>query len=210
MFSFLTYPLFEFYFILFCPSPFQFLRIYSDMQDAEYDPMMDIIHAARHNDIELLRSLSTHPSFSPSTPCEYTGNTPLHYASANNHLPIVAYLLSLSHPVSPVNNDGNTPLHWAALNGHLDIVGALLAGGADAAARNKGGRSPGTLAEQQDFMEIANLLLKAYEPGGSDDPVDKGEVEKMAKSVEGQQHEEGDKVEEDLVRKVEATGLVDR
>ncbi|UZJ57389.1 hypothetical protein CBS101457_006709 [Exobasidium rhododendri] len=55
-------------------------------------------------------------------------NTLLHFAAANGHSTIVAFLLPRSDLATLLaqNESGNTPLHWAALNGHLEIVKSLV------------------------------------------------------------------------------------
>jgi ankyrin repeat protein len=64
---------------------------------------------------------------------------------------------------------GNTPLHWSALNGHTDMCELLIKHGANPTIRNNNGFSPATLAEQREFMECANIILKAYDPDEDED-----------------------------------------
>ena len=121
----------------------------------------DLLYETRAGDLSSLTTLLTTLSTTNSQPQSHillaavdfiSRNTPLHYAAANNHLPITTYLLSLL-PASPSrpdatskaildaqNDAGNTSLHWAALNGHLEIVKALVNAGADPGVRNKAGR----------------------------------------------------------------------
>ncbi len=89
------------------------------------------------------------------------GNTCLHFAAANGHLPIVTELLKSIEQISinSTNEGGNTPLHWACLNGHLGVVKELLKHGADTKVKNRGGRQPVDEAESQNKENCVLWLL---------------------------------------------------
>lgn len=70
-----------------------------------------------------------------------TGNTLLHYASANGHSSLIKRLVELLSQRKPeggeqdvvalayllrANKSGNTALHWASLNGQLEVVRILI------------------------------------------------------------------------------------
>lgn len=58
------------------------------------------------------------------------GRTALHYASRNNHLPIVLALLAAKGiNINPIDNHSNTPFIDAAYKGNTPIVQAFLANG---------------------------------------------------------------------------------
>lgn len=117
-----------------------------------------------------------------------TGNTVLHFCSANGLTDLLALLLAQLNGedrmdvvedgvlVSPLvnhgNKEGNTPLHWAAYNGHLDVVKTLLAAGADMWVKNAAGHLPMFEAERADKNDVVQHLLEA---GGKE--VEKAGVE---------------------------------
>lgn len=60
------------------------------------------------------------------------GHTCLHWASTNNHLHIVEWVLKLPGVnVNAIDKDHLTPLHIASHGGHYKIVRLLLEAGAD-------------------------------------------------------------------------------
>ena len=63
------------------------------------------------------------------------GSTPLHFAAANGHLPILEILLEHGAVTDALDKDGNTPEALAAGNHHDDCVGLLRDWSAGAAAR---------------------------------------------------------------------------
>lgn len=98
-------------------------------------------------------------------------NTWLFYLTGNGHAACLEFMLSfLGNESDKIrilnckNESGNTPLHWSAINGHREVCELLLANGAKPTIRNNQGLSPATLAEQREFMDCANAILKAYDP----------------------------------------------
>lgn len=106
-----------------------------------------------------------------------TGNTVLHYCSANGFDALLQDLLSHlssgqsssvadgkavgSLLVNAQNQQGNTPLHWAAYNGHLAVAKLLLAAGADMWIKNAAGHLAMFEAERADKNEVVQYLLEA-------------------------------------------------
>jgi len=106
-----------------------------------------------------------------------SGNTMLHYCSANGFADLLLKLLSqlnsgesngaadgkVAGPPSLLNRtnkQGNTPLHWAACNGHLEVVKVLLAAGADLWAKNVAGNLAIYEAYTAERSEVAQYLLE--------------------------------------------------
>lgn len=98
-----------------------------------------------------------------------TGNTVLHFCSANGLSQLLPSLLSQlsitedssSEFVNIGNKEGNTPLHWAAYNGHLAVVKQLVAVGADMWKKNAAGHLAMFEAERADKNEVVQYLLEA-------------------------------------------------
>ena len=117
-----------------------------------------------------------------------SGNTLLHYASANGLLDILKHFLSQldiqlqplpssessedwssfnptlapdTHLINRQNGQGNTPLQWAAYNGHVEVVKALVAAGANMWIKNSAGHLALFEAERADRTEVVGFLLLA-------------------------------------------------
>lgn len=104
-----------------------------------------------------------------------SGNSVLHYCSANGLAELLPTLLSKlgETPVSAngeahsttfvnhTNKEGNTPLHWAAYNGHLPVVKLLVAAGADMWVKNAAGHLAMFEAERADKNDVVQYLLEA-------------------------------------------------
>jgi ankyrin repeat protein len=54
------------------------------------------------------------------------GNTPLHWASYNNRLPVVKVLIAVGANVLAANNEGNLPIHCAVIQWHSAVSKCLL------------------------------------------------------------------------------------
>ena len=192
----------------------------------------DLLYFARTNSLsdlqETLSNLSTSrsappPSLQPLLLLSHavdpsTGNSALHMASANGHVEIINYILSLfsdpdSNPgleqgggggsknelLNMQNKAGNTALHYASLNGHLSAVQALITAGADHGIQNSAGHEAALEAERAEKAEVAEFLL-GLARGGDGDGVDKGDADQLelngeeGKVVDGE--DEGGQVEE--------------
>ncbi|KAF2207148.1 hypothetical protein CERZMDRAFT_51593 [Cercospora zeae-maydis SCOH1-5] len=98
-----------------------------------------------------------------------SGNTVLHFCSANGLAELLPNLLSQldvaegtpSAFVNHGNKEGNTPLHWAAYNGHLAVVKLLIAAGADMWQKNAAGHLAMFEAERADKNDVVQYLLEA-------------------------------------------------
>ena len=86
------------------------------------------------------------------------GRTPLHLATTNNDLLMVAFILSLNPDLNPPTFDSQiTPLHMAAWLGASEIVRMLLERGADIRVKSKMGVSPlcaAALTGKRDTLKI--------------------------------------------------------
>ena len=79
---------------------------------------------------------------------EIMENTPLHFASFYNCLPIVKLLVSKGANLNLINKNGLTPLMWAIEKGHTAIAKFLLTSGADI-----------TIADSQGFTALHKAVL---------------------------------------------------
>jgi ankyrin repeat protein len=175
----------------------------------EYDI---IIEDARYGDLETLQEIFAEL---PSTLLleikeADTLNTPIHMASANGHLAVVEYLLSLlpleeaKQLVNLANIEGNTALHWASLNGHLSVVELLCDKyEADAFVKNKFGHDAIYEAENNGKELIETYFLKKFdvEPLDEDGSVD---VKVTNAQVEVKQGEEIEKITQEQVDQMES------
>ena len=106
-----------------------------------------------------------------------SGNSVLHYCSANGFADLSKALLSQLGVrleasgttankgrevimVNRTNKQGNTPLHWAAYNGHLEVVKILIAAGADVWIKNSPGHLAMFEAERAEKSEVVQYLLE--------------------------------------------------
>ena len=84
------------------------------------------------------------------------GKTPLHYACAKDHLPIVVFLISKGAQINAKDGRGWTPLHYAASSwGCFDVVEYLVNRGAKKNVKNAKGLTPYNLAK---FDETKRIL----------------------------------------------------
>lgn len=102
-----------------------------------------------------------------------SGNTLLHYCSANGFPDLLKMLLTVCVPestngkqaersiVNATNKEGNTPLHWAAYNGQLEVVKSLVDAGADIWIKNSAGHLAMFEAERAEKSDVVQYLLQA-------------------------------------------------
>ena len=123
-----------------------------------------------------------------------SGDTLLHYCSANGFVDLLKALLLQLTVQSEVSNEesrgqihvfpapyvntrnaqGNTALHWASLNGHLEVAKILIDAGADMWIKNVAGHLSIFEAERAGKGEVVEYLL---EKGGLDlNPEDLADV----------------------------------
>ncbi|PIA92429.1 Ankyrin repeat-containing protein [Cercospora beticola] len=143
-----------------------------------FDEVDDLLYFTRANEVQDLQQTITELSQKYSCSAKdvleaaidpESGNTVLHFCSANGLAELLPSLLSQlgaaeGTPASFVNHgnkEGNTPLHWAAYNGHLNIVKLLIAAGADMWQKNAAGHLAMFEAERADKNDVVQYLLEA-------------------------------------------------
>ena len=147
------------------------------------DEIDDLLYFTRANEAEDLQQTLTHLTQKHSCHARAvleacvdpdTGNTAIHYCSANGFAHLLPTLLSQLNSGDPnraadgkvvgsllfnaQNAQGNTPLHWAAYNGHLEVVKLLVAAGADMWIKNAAGHLAMFEAERAEKGEVVQFL----------------------------------------------------
>lgn len=157
-----------------------------EMPSLTLDEIDDLLYFTRVNEVEDLQQTISELSEKyncsqrdviPAGVDPESGNTLLHYCSANGFADLLkALLLELrvpttangeaggAHPASSLvntaNKQGNTALHWASLNGQLDVVKILVDAGADLLIRNSAGHLAVFEAERAGKEEVVEYLLE--------------------------------------------------
>lgn len=98
---------------------------------------------------------------------DLSGNSALHFCSANGHKDMVQLLLSKGACIDALNKCGSTPLHYAALTGQLDVIHALLEGGAKPVVENSLSRTAMDEAITGKHRDVINMLQKFVEENSS-------------------------------------------
>lgn len=102
-------------------------------------------------------------------PDEKNGNTPIHIAAQNGHLPIVELLIKLKANVNAKNAKGQTALHMAVGYDYYDVAKVLLKAGADTSICNEAGYSADKGLEGDKSLAACALAnatnLKEYQDG---------------------------------------------
>ena len=88
------------------------------------------------------------------------GETPLHYATENNHREIAGLLISKGADINAQNNEGETPLHAATFWGYKGMIELLIGNGADVNIKDNNGISPLKEAIKMNYKELSDLLRK--------------------------------------------------
>jgi ankyrin repeat protein len=94
---------------------------------------------------------------------EFQG-TPLQYAAAVEHLPVIEVLLAHNADVDARDTQGRTPLIWAALKGQTGAVRLLLDAGAEIAAATNTGWTALHYAYSEGHSGTVELLLERGAP----------------------------------------------
>ncbi|CAI5760351.1 unnamed protein product [Candida verbasci] len=137
------------------------------------EEMDSVIYDARVGDLETLKEIfdEVPPNLLLTIQDDITLSTTIHMASANGHLEVVKYLLSLLSKqdakklISIKNETGNTALHWASYNGHLDIVKLLVDEyNADPFEKNEAGHDSIFEAENNNKIDVEHWYLAKYTP----------------------------------------------
>ena len=89
------------------------------------------------------------------------GITPLHRASAANHLPLVRFLLARGALVNAADKYLDTPLKKAAYGGHVGVVNELVLNGADINHADQSGKLPLHHSAEQGQLQSVEILLDA-------------------------------------------------
>jgi hypothetical protein len=153
-----------------------------------FDEIDDLLYFTRVNEVDDLKQTVT--ELSQTYGCSErdvlisavdpdSGNTILHYCSANGFSDLLKLLLvkldahqtANASPngkepdrnfVNSTNKEGNTPLHWAAYNGQLEVVKVLVSdGSADMWIKNAAGHLAMFEAERAEKSEVVQYLLEA-------------------------------------------------
>ena len=88
------------------------------------------------------------------------GQTPLHGASKNGHLPVVEFLVASGARVNAQDRNGVTALGLACLNGHLGVVKFLVQHGAFVKHRAKYAATPLHMASARGSLPLVQLLVQ--------------------------------------------------
>jgi ankyrin repeat protein len=119
-----------------------------------------LIEAAQRGDLDkATKSLSN--GANPNAKDE-DGETPLHWASAQNHLDIVELLLAINEiDVNALNYAGNTPLHQAVAAGNDEISRELIAHSAKVDVKNASADTALDLAIRKKNWTVVETLRRA-------------------------------------------------
>lgn len=94
-------------------------------------------HAADNGELTTVQQLLTEYPDAIHARGGIMGSTPLHFAAASGHLPIVQALIRAGADVNAREAaSDSTPIHWASAHGHLEVVQALVGSGAEIAAQD--------------------------------------------------------------------------
>lgn len=172
------------------------------------EEMDNVIYDSRFGDLQSLTEIFTkevEASVIKTIKDEYSLSTPFHMASANGHLEVLKFLLSLipeeeekKNVLNLQNESGNTALHWAALNGHLEIVQLLCENGSDPFIRNKYNHDVFFEASNNDQEKVDDYLLQKYgnivEQEVDENEDEEGEANEPSGKTSGVQFSEGTEI----------------
>ncbi|KUL83144.1 hypothetical protein ZTR_10995 [Talaromyces verruculosus] len=106
-----------------------------------------------------------------SSPLDSHKWTPLHWACANNKLPVAEILIRSGANVNVQDIQGWSPLFWAAFVGSIDMVRLLLSNGANHLTRSTLGWTALHWAISGGHTEIVKELLEHHSQSQSSEPV---------------------------------------
>lgn len=107
----------------------------------------------------------------PPSPLDSHKWTPLHWACANDKLPVAKILLLGGANVNVQDIQGWSPLFWAAFVGSIDMVRLLLSNGANHLARSTLGWTALHWAISGGHTEVVKELLEYHSHSQSPEPV---------------------------------------
>ena len=136
--------------------------------------LVSLLHlAAQHGWMDIVINLIT--KYKYETNCkDYCERTPLHYATCNDHLEVVRYLINEqnSDPMIKENYNGDTPLHLACRHGNLNIAQYLTSEAhCNPSCENNDGDTPLHHASLNGCTHIVQYLLTT----GKVDPLAKND-----------------------------------
>ena len=91
---------------------------------------------------------------------EEYGNTPLHWASIENHIELAKLLIERGADVNAKRNDGETPLHQASWKNRIETAKLLLERGADLEAKCNRGKTPLYWAHSDEMKTLLKKYMK--------------------------------------------------
>ncbi|XP_075177270.1 CARD- and ANK-domain containing inflammasome adapter protein-like [Anomaloglossus baeobatrachus] len=116
-----------------------------------------VFDAVMKGDLSLLESIL---KGSDVNAVNSSGETLLHVAASNGHVPVIEFLLSKGAKVDAKDKKRRTPLHRAAENGHLEAAKVLLRAGANIYSLDNDSQSPLHLAAQNNHHHLIKLFLQ--------------------------------------------------
>ncbi len=116
--------------------------------------------ACRKGDLESVKDL-VRANKRLVTSADSIGITPLHRASAGNHLELVRFLLFQRADINAVDKYSDTALKKAAYGGHVNVVNELVLCKADVNIPDQSGKLPLHHAAEQGQLQSTELLLDA-------------------------------------------------
>ncbi|CAF0849764.1 unnamed protein product [Rotaria sp. Silwood1] len=129
-------------------------------QPEKPDPAnMNIVQAVQYNEIERVKQLIESGQSDVNTP-DNEGCYLMHWASINNHVELVRYLIAKGAKVDVVGGDlKSTPLHWACRQGCVETFFILVDNGAAIDLPDVNGVQPIHISAQYGQIKILAYLL---------------------------------------------------
>ncbi|XP_018413383.1 PREDICTED: ankyrin-3-like [Nanorana parkeri] len=116
-----------------------------------------VFDAVSKGDLSMLESLLKN---SDVNAVNSSGETLLHVAASNGHVPVIRFLISKGAKVDAKDRKRRTPLHRAAENGHEEAVKVLLQAGANIYSQDTDCLTPMHLAVQNNHHNVVKLFLQ--------------------------------------------------
>ena len=151
----------------------------------DFDPDWMLFEACENNDLEAARAAIAAGAEPDCRECDESGMTALHVAVRADNDDMVRLLLDAGASTYIEDLDEDTPLHHAAIFGSLDAARVLLEAGAIPNFRNGRGFLPLDIAIEEEYLDMANLLLehKAESMIGSEKKLAQLEARAIAESA---------------------------
>ncbi|KAM4641374.1 CARD- and ANK-domain containing inflammasome adapter protein-like [Discoglossus pictus] len=120
-------------------------------------PSIGVFDAVTQGDLGLLESIL---KGSDINAVNSSGETLLHVAAANGHVPVIEFLIGKGAKVDAKDKKRKTPLHRAAEKGHAEAVRVLLQAGANIYSLDSDSQAPVHLAAQNNHQNVVKILLQ--------------------------------------------------